>query len=243
MNIGFYIHVNTKPKATIACLESVRKFYPDAPISMSCDNAYDFTEEAKRFKCFYKHNNRTLGYPIQPYGYKKNDILEWVDRMHEGVSNFPETDYFCMLEDDVIILSKLTIDSSWEMAGVPFQYEGQVPAIPVALLNLIENFSGKRPKTNVYNCGGGSIFKTSTFLNNYNKIIQFFNINLDHIQENIYPTIGWMDCFMCVYYYLCGADLIENKRLYNNLPTIIPFDYVVPEGTEIVHNVKDNYNV
>lgn len=240
MTLGFYNHVNTKPQATIASLESIRKFYPTAPIALSCDNAYDFTDIAKQYNAFYEHNDVTLGYPVQPFGYRKSQILEWSDRMYRGVSRL-YTDYFVMMEDDVHVVSAIEIDPTWEMAGHMYS-PGQVYLIPDELLDMISTFSGIRPKTNYYNCGGGSIFKTSTFLTNYSRVRDFFDVNLDYIQDNIYPTAGWMDCYMCLFYYLCGKDLVQNIRLYNNWPIKIPFEMRdVPVGTYLIHNFKDYY--
>lgn len=241
MEIGFYSHVNVVPNATRACLESVRKFYPDAPIVLSCDNGYDFSEMAGKYNTLYHHNsNVALGYPVQPYGYKKKNALEWLDRMYRGVSLL-DTEYYCMLEDDVLLVSNITIDKNWQMAGHPFLFEDQVPRMPEVLMTAIEKFSGKRPSTDTYNCGGGSIFKTSTFVDNYSRVREFLDENFNFIQNYVYPTIGWMDCLMCTYFYLCGADQVENKRLYNILPRMIPFNFVYPEGTEIIHNFKDYY--
>ena len=74
------------------------------------------------------------------------------------------------------------------------------------------------------------------------EVRQFFVDNLDYIQDNIYPTLGWMDCFMCVFYLLCGKELAQNKSLYNNWPIKIPFEMNdVPEGTYLIHNFKDYY--
>lgn len=240
--IGFYNHVNTKPKATEASLQSIRKFYPDAPIALSCDNAFDFTEMAKKYNAVYHHNYVTLGYPIQPFGYRKDKVVEWLDRMHKGVQTL-NTDYFVFMEDDVHVIAPIEIGEGWEMAGHVIQYEGQVYAMPPKLLNMIEQFSGVRPKQNFYNCGGGSIFKTSTFLDNYTEIRYWLYENLDYIQENLYPTLGWMDAFLCVFYLLCGKGITQNPKLYNNWPIRIPFPAnEVPAGTYLVHNFKDYYN-
>ena len=240
ITVGFYNHVNTKPKATEASLQSIRKFYPDAPIAISCDNAYDYTEMCKTYNAHYEFNNVTLGYPVQPFGYRKDKILEWSDRMYRGVSTLG-TDYFVMMEDDVHVIAPIDIDPTWEMAGHIYS-DGQVYLIPDALLDMIGIFSGVKPTTNYYNCGGGSIFKTATFLNNYEKVRKFFDVYLDGIQDKIYPTAGWMDCYMCLFYYLCGKPLVQNKRLYNNWPIKIPFDMNdVPEGTYLIHNFKDFY--
>lgn len=243
MEIGFYSHVNTKPQATQACVESVRAIYPHAPFAMACDNAYDYTTLCKEHNIQYSHYKTTLGYPSQPYGYLREGVLEWLDRMYFGVSSrLKFTDYFVMLEDDVHIVKPLTIDTSWKMAGQPFLYEGQVNTMPKELLDMIEEFSGVRPERPLYNCGGGSIFKTSVFLNNFEQVRMFFFKKISYIQQSIYPTIGWMDCFMCVFYYLCGHKLVENPYLFNNFPVKIPFDKsTITSDIQIIHNIKDYY--
>jgi hypothetical protein len=239
--LGFYSHVNTKPKATEFSLQSIRKFYPNAPISISCDNAFDYTEMCKKYNVTYFHNNTSLGYPEQPFGYGTEGVLKFLDRMYEGVSILG-TDYFMMSEDDIVIMSPIEINESWHMAGQPLYYEGQVPAMPEKFLDIIEKFSGVRPKQNYYNCGGGSIFKTSTFLQNYAKIRSFYEINLEYIQIYIYPPLGWMDCFMCVFFLLCGKEINQNHNLLNIWPTQIPYDLTkVSSDVNIVHNFKDYY--
>ncbi len=239
--LGFYIHVNTKPKATEFCLQNIRKFYPVAPIAVSCDNAFDYTEMCKTYSALYHHNHSSLGYPVNPYGYRLTQVIEFLDRMYAGVKTLG-TDYFIMMEDDAVLVNEVQIDDSWDMAGQPLLYEGQVPIMPEQFLTRIEVFSGVRPKQNFYNCGGGSIFKTSTFLDNFEMVRDFYIKNLEWIQNNVYPTIGWMDCFMCVFFLLCGKDVNQNHRLYNIWPTVIPFDLSsVPDGIDIVHNFKDYY--
>jgi hypothetical protein len=242
-SVGFYNHVNTKPKATEYSLQSIRKFYPEGAIALSCDNAFDFTEMAKKYNAVYHHNTDvTLGYPVQPFGYRKDKVIVWLDRMYHGVITL-KTDYFVFMEDDVHVINPIIIDPSWEMAGHVLQYPGQVYAMTPPLLDMIEQFSGVKPKQNFYNCGGGSIFKTSTFIDNYTRVRQWFIDNLDYVQDNHYPTLGWMDAFLCVFYLLCGKELTQNPKLYNNWPIKIPFPVnQVPEGTYLVHNFKDYYN-
>ena len=117
MEIGFYSHVNTKPLATTACIQSVRKFYPNNKIVISCDAAYDYSEICSRYKVVYHHNYVALGYPVQPFGYRKDKVIEWLDRMYHAVVLMSKTDYFVMLEDDVLIHNPITINPEWEMAG------------------------------------------------------------------------------------------------------------------------------
>jgi len=239
--IGFYNHSNTHPKATEFMLENIRKHYPTAPVVISCDNNDIYEEMCKKHNAIYHKNNWTLGPQTQPYGYNKQKSLEWLDRLHRGVLEM-HTDFFVMMEDDVIILSEIELHNDWEMVGHVLQYPGQVPAFPQELMKKIEEYSGAFPKKNYYTTGGGSIFKSLTFLENYDTIRKWFDDNLEDIQRTIYPTLGWIDSYMTVFYLLCGKDLTENPRFYNIWPTKIPFDLsTIHTEYNLVHNFKDYY--
>jgi FkbM family methyltransferase len=111
-----------------------------------------------------------------------------------------------MVEDDVWIKkSPITVKDEWEMAGWNIKV-GNI--IPDNIIDSIEQFSGKQPLTNQYGCGGGSIFKVSTFLENYDRVIGWFKDNHDKFQQQ-YSPLGFMDCYMVVYYMLCGNVAIN----------------------------------
>lgn len=242
VTIGFYNHANNKLQATEASLLSVRLIYPDAPYAITCDNGYDFSELCQRHNVQYFHFYESCGYPIQPYGFRLPNVLRWLDRMYMGVSTL-ETDYFLTWEDDCILLDKLTIDPNWQAAGHN-NLHSQEPGndLPPTLLNMIADFSGHQPLTSKYNCGGGTMFNTKTFLDNYSSVRSWFVKNLTAIQDSVYPTLGWMDCFMTVYFMLCGKDISVNPELLNIWPTQIPYDInKTPQGIKILHNFKDYY--
>jgi hypothetical protein len=239
--IGFYSHPNIYPRATKFMLENLRKYYPTAPVVISCDNNDIYGELCEKHNVIYHKNNWALGGPTQPYGYNKQKSLEWLDRLHRGVLEL-HTDFFVMMEDDVIILSKIELHDDWEVVGHVLQYPGQVPPIPLKLMDIIQQYSGVFPKKNYYTTGGGSIFKSLTFLENYDRIRKWFDDNIEEIQRTIYPTLGWIDCYMTVFYLLCGKELTENTRFYNIWPTNIPFDLsTIPTEYDLVHNFKDYY--
>lgn len=245
MQIGFYINVFKNARATRECLKSVRKFYPTAPIYLNNDGGVDYSSIAKEFNAGYYYNDTSLGYPVQPYGFTKDKAIEWLNRFYRGMVylNNQFCDYVLMLEDDVIVVKPITVNPEWKMAGQPVLFEGQVPPIPKALIEIIESHSNNKLESNIYNCGGGSIFKIETFLNNYEWFREFLIKEMDHIQNNIYPTLGWTDCLMCVFYYMCGSQMVENKRLHNNFPLQKPFDFTkLSSEIEIVHYVKDYYD-
>jgi hypothetical protein len=241
MQIGFYCYVYNNSKATRACLESIRSVYPDHPIVVSCDNGNNFAALCQEKKAIYHHYENRIGYPSTDSGYNKAQLIEWLDRMYRGVCLL-NTEFFMMVEEDVKLLKSITLDSKWECVGQPRMYEDQVPPMPAEFLNIIHTFSGVKPIHNYYTTGGGSIFKTQTFLENFFHIRHFLMQNFDFIQQHIYKTIGWMDCMMCVYFMLCGKTLTENHNLYNNFPTIKPLDInSLPKHIEIVHLFKDFY--
>lgn len=240
--IGFYNPASIYPYATEASIASVRLVYPNAPISMSCDNSkYDYSDLCQRFGVKYFHYYETIGYPSGALGYTKKNMLTWLDRAFVSVSQLG-TDYFSMWEDDCILVKKITIEPDWIMAGHCFLFEDQVPKMPDSFLKLIEDFSGVRPSTNLYNCGGGSLFHTKTFLDNYQRIRQYWHTNFDRIQREIYSAVGFIDCFITLFFYMCGAKLVENHRIHNNYPLQKPFDFAkLSNDIEIVHYVKDLY--
>jgi len=241
MQLGFYGYVYNKINATRACLESIRNIYPENPIVISCDDGYDFTDFCKENEIIYHHYKNRIGYASTDAGYNKTQLIEWLDRMHRGVCLL-NTDFFMMLEDDVKILKPITLKKEWECVGQVRMYEGQVPPMPPEFLDIIQTFSGVRPTHDYYTTSGGSIFKTDTFLKNYFHIRHFLIENFDYIQQNIYKTIGWNDCMMTVFYFLCGKSLTENNKLHNNFPLLKPFDVsTLPEHIEILHNYKDHY--
>ena len=148
-----------------------------------------------------------------------------------------------MVEDDVWIKkSPITVKDDWEMAGWNIKV-GNI--IPDNIIDSITEFSGKRPLTNQYGCGGGSIFKVSTFLENYDRVIDWFKKNHDTFQQQ-YNPLGFMDCYMVVYYMLCGKDYSVNSYLTDTHQHQKGFDFdkfveEQPEHIEIINNYKKYY--
>lgn len=147
-----------------------------------------------------------------------------------------------MAEDDVWIKKHITVNDDWEMAGWDIKV-GNI--IPDYIIDSITEFSGKRPLTNQYGCGGGSIFKVSTFLDNYDKVIPWFLENHDKFQQQ-YSPLGFMDCYMVVYYMLCGKDYSVNPYLTDTHHHQKGFDFdkfveQQPEHIEIINNYKKYY--
>lgn len=238
MSLGFYLHANTKPAATELCLRSVRRHHPDSPILLACDAGPDYSALSSDIGASYRHYDDRIG-PMDPqHGWEKWQLFTWMERLRDAVECLGTT-HFMMLEDDVHILKPVTVETDWECVGTVRQCEGQVPTMPDAFLDIIEGFCGVRPEKNYYMTPGGSIFSSSTLLQNYDRVMLFLTENYDRIHRDIYFTISWLDCMMTVFYFLCGKPLIESPRLHNLWePTDLS---TLPQHVEIVHNYKELY--
>ena len=148
-----------------------------------------------------------------------------------------------MMEDDVWIKKQITIEEDWEMVGHDIRIGNVIPGF---IIDSIESFSGTKPLTDQYGCGGGSIFKVSTFLNNYDRVVEWFKENHDWFQIK-YNPLGYMDCYMVVYYFLCGKNYSVNPYMtdthhhQNNGYDYDKFVNEQPEKIEIVNNYKKYY--
>lgn len=209
------------------------------------DNSLDYRLVAVRNKTDYVHCNKKLGGPKQPFGYDVDRILEFLSRFKIAclISQLKGSSHIMMAEDDVILVKPVTVESSWEMACHDIS-GGNI--IPPQVINMIELFSGKRPIKFEYGAGGGSIFKIDTFLDNYDNVIQWFKKHANYILYNLYPTLGWIDCFMVVYYLLCGKDYTTNTFLTDTHNHSPGFDYEgfisnLPEHIQIINNYKKYY--
>ena len=240
-----FIHLASAGKkvSTSHIVANIRKYYPKSYYLLGSDAADDLSDIALINNCRYVHFTEKLGYPVQPYGYRIEKVIKWLKRFKMACQEC-NTTHIMMTEDDVWIKSKITVPDDAEMYC---QYVPSGNIIPEPVIKMIEEFSGVKTNTNQYGGCGGSIFKVSTFLENYDRVIDFFKNNLEFIQDNYYPTLGWMDCYMVVFYMLCGKEYMVNTHMSDTHHHINNgFDYhkfVIdqPEHIEIVNNYKRYY--
>jgi len=142
------------------------------------------------------------------------------------------------LEEDVVILKEIIIEESDEIIGFQTSYPDGTKfpnGFPDLFIESIEEYSGIRPKILGYGAEGGSIIKVSTFLENYDRIKKYIIENFDNIQDNIYPKVGWIDCFITWIYLLCAKE-------YKHNPKFRHFDIEnAPVDTELVTAYKKHY--
>lgn len=248
MSLGFVNQVSNHPHATEISLDSVRMFYPDAPIFLSVDGGGDLQYIEQNIghpNVEWLFNTTKLGYPP----YSKLQVLEWFKRLYIGVLKL-NTDHFMMIEDDVIILNPIKYDSWVECLGHNITHGNKIPEF---IMIEIQRISKQMAVTDYYGNGGGSIFKSSTFIENYHKITKYFNQWWYLYELNFHPPCGYMDCYMTLFYMLCGKPYTTNERMINLDPHTnhgrdIIAHYNISQITElyadefdIVHGVKHYY--
>jgi hypothetical protein len=234
-----FIHLATagKKTSTSVIVKQIRSLYPDAYYFLASDCADDLESIAKDNNTDYKYYSEKLGYP----GYDSKKLVSWLNRFRTACLN-AKTSHIMMVEDDVWVKKPLTIQDDWEMAC---HLQGHGNIMHPILMGKVEEYSGKKPNTNQYGGGGGSIFKVSTFLDNFDRIVDWFDENTNYFKM-IYPPIGFMDCYMPVYYMLCGKDYTINPYLVDTHHHKQDFDFdgfvnSQPEEIEIVNNYKKYY--
>lgn len=241
MSISFFHLASVYPEATKQVIEQARKHHPDSYYYLGVDGDRDYHDVALKNNCDLHLYTEPIGGPVPPYGYDLKRTLEFLDRFHTACENC-NTNHIIMMEDDVWITKPITVDRYWDHAGADTKVGNILPSF---VLDLIESHSGSRPDPFQYGAGGGTIFNKNVFLVNYTKNILWFKKHFESIQE-YYPTIGYIDCFMDVYYWLCGKKYYANPHradTHNHQPG---FDYEsfvsnLPEEIQIINNYKRYY--
>ena len=238
VSLGAIHFVYDNKVATEESIKSFKKFYPNNYYCLIEDAGIDHIELTKKYSHISSHRYDTnLGYfgKNGVSGYSKSEVLEWLHRFYVACK-FLDTTHVVMMEDDVHILNPVTLKDTDEVLG----HGGPGNTFPQELINIITDFSGIKPNYCRYGAGGGTIFNVKTYLDNYHKIRDFLIINFDHIHK-IYPEMGWMDCFMDVFYFLCGKTRTNSTKLYNIWPESRSFDLNQISDYEIVHGYKKYY--
>jgi hypothetical protein len=239
-NISFFHIASLYPKATDFAINRVRIFHPDSYYFLASDGIDGYESLAEKYNTdFIKYDNRTGG-PIGAHGYRIDGVLEFLNRFKTACERC-NTSHIMMMEDDVYIKKEITVDENWELACHYILGNG----IHSNLIDEIEKYSGFRPKVPNYSAAGGSIFKVSTFLNNFDRITEWFKNNLHQVQT-YYPTLGWIDCFMAVYFYLCGKDYVVNPYMVDTHVHRPGFNYeyflnCLSDNIQIINNYKKYY--
>ena len=240
-NIAFFHLASVYPKATVEIVKNAREHHKREYYFLGVDNTFSYQQVADIYKTDYKFYHNKVGGPKADYGYRLDGTIEFLERFRTAC-RLSRASHIIMMEDDVLIVKPITVNPEWEHACADTKIGNHIPE---TVLTMIEEHSGKRPTFTQYGAGGGSIFKVSTFLDNFDSNIAWFEKYFDMIQM-VYPTIGYIDCFMNVYYWLAGKDYSVNPHradTHNHQPG---FDYETfisnqPPEIEIINNYKKYY--
>lgn len=241
-SLSFALFGSNQLQAADFALENIRCHYPDAYCVIISDAGADYSALAKKHHTEYFYFQKKLGYPAEPFGYRTAGVLEFFDRMYFACLRAPST-HLMYTEEDVIVLKKITIDPDIEMLGYKTAYPdgSRFPnGFPEAFRRIIFDFSGCVPNVTSYGSQGGCVLRVSTYLENYQKIRKFTQDNLDYIQDCIYPTAGWIDCFLSWFFLLSGKPHTFNPRFLE-----VPADYDLnsaPDWAELANGYKKYYD-
>lgn len=208
--LGFYHQLGVQPDATRECLKSLREIYPDSPVYLSTDgmqNYAEFHEIALEHNCEIMCNRTPLGYPP----YDAYSVRRWMNRLLSGMLRLG-TSHVAMIEDDILFNREMHYLEELDCLGHVIPHGNKIPEV---VLNDIEKFSGKRPNADYYGAGGGSIFGTKVFIENYWNVTNHLINNWEFYKSNYWPQVGYADCYMVLFYMLCGKDFYQNPNLFN----------------------------
>ena len=239
-DISFFHIASVYPKATKFVVENVRKYHPNNFYHLCVDGTDNYSYLAEEYNLDYRYYTQKIGGPVSPYGYDLDRVLSFLFRFKQACERC-NTSHIMMLEDDVLLIKPVTVRNV-HIQGHQITHGNKIPE---NILHLIEISSGKKPNVDYYSAGGGTIFDVEIFLQNYYKVVSFFESHFISLQSQ-YPTIGYIDCFMVIYYLLCGSDYDINSNMtdtHNHQPG---FDYNsfinnLNSNIEIVNNYKKFY--
>jgi hypothetical protein len=227
---GFY------GEASVEVIKSIRRFYPNSSINISSDSGPNYYDASKEYNCNFQYYDTHIGYPVKPYGFSKEQALEFLKRFYIACLLSKETHIMCA-EDDIAIIDEIPLEDDYEI------YAHNTPNyVPQFVLDLCGQVSGVYPSRPYYGAGGGTIFKVSSFIENYFKIVHIFEQVYDQIRPN-YPPFGYYDCFLTIFYYMSGKKYTINHGIYEIKPYKRDFDLTTLDSKKypIVHLYKKHY--
>jgi hypothetical protein len=227
--------------ATEEAIKSFRCYYPDNSYILIGDGGEDHSDLALKYNCHYIHQTKRLGYPNNHYGYLKEDIFEYFNRIYTACS-LSNSSHLILMEDDVHIINDIKFVENVEIFSTQQSdtfFNGNkgniIHPYVMNLLNCIDMLN------NWYAAGGGCIFNVKTFLENYQGFLNFYDRHFDFIQNKVQSIIGWPDYSLNLLYLFSGKINTINNRLYE-FRNPASYDYLhLKEDYDILHHYKKHY--
>jgi hypothetical protein len=204
-------------KAGEELIKNVRQFYPDAFYMVICDKGDDYLPLCNKYNLEYYHSQRSMGYPVEPYGYPLETVLEFWERFYIACFRC-KTTHIMYLEEDIKLLKPLTVPDDVEVYGFDTGYPDGTPftnGFSEAFIQMIRDFSGVEPNVRGYGAEGGTIYKVDTFLEAYPRVREWAIKNYDYVKYNVYPKMGWQDSMGTYFYLLAGKPFTVNPHIRN----------------------------
>lgn len=224
MDLAAIFQCYKNPLATYECLESFRRFYPDSQVVLLSDNGYDYTEMAKHFKCTYIHETAHCGLSAK----KTDGYLQTVERLLKMITQI-RSDYFILLEDDVIIYDRYSHEFKGDING------NCINKIRMSVLKNIP-FSIVKNEDKVYTGHGGSVYRTKSIVGVLNNEEQIKWVIEQWEMIGLGPMID-VDIFLSLIVLINGGTihhLTQHKDLLTN-------HVGGTNGIAALHQVKHSY--
>lgn len=234
-------------KASEFVIENFRKHHPDSPFTLISDAGCDFSDIADKHNCNYIHCFINLGrqghqkikieseYPVDRWlAFNKEEVFVWLNRFYQACKFGLRqgSTHILMLEDDVYVKNKITLDPSWDFSCG----SNSNNTINSEVLEYIKEKYNCNPNVNYYACCGGAIFNCEIFVKKYFDIIKFIDDDFE-ILQSLDRRMGWLDFYLHIIYYIIGCKYTPNPEFAE---TWMSVNWMSPEYS-IVHQYKNLY--
>jgi len=216
-------------------LQKFRESYPDEKCFLICDGGLDFYEESKKYNCFYSfleklETNKNLTF-------NSNDTCKkFLFRFFSCIKDLEE-DYVLILEDDVIVYSKIDLDSlSAQINGCN---KNEFLNKNIERLLVCNSINLQSPRGFYYGGCGGSILDIQFFKKALKDEITMSK--LVDLYCSFSPKETWAsDTILSFICYLCGGKIDQ----YDGYCETWYPDYKLRADSEVIkvlHQYKDLY--
>ena len=202
MIIGSYLQVFKDDGKADFVLSRFRTHFPTEPIFLVSDKGDNFTSLAAKHGCKYLYSDFNTG--IDPQGWNKEQTIVWLNRIRNGIS-YCNSEYLIYLEDDVLVRHNNLILMDYPVTGVCVNH------INPFFIQYLETLTGNIFNTNLYGTIGGSIYKCSYFIQEFDKIIGLIQNHWDII--NCSANIGYQDQLIPSFFMALGYQYVVNPNL------------------------------
>ena len=221
---AFYM-VHSARRATFECLQSFRRYNPNATVVMMSDAGDDFSDIATRFGCHYEYCS---GNVCPPKPSTTDQLREWLGRFTRAARK-GNAEFMILLEDDVLIRGPIERTTRFAVAG-PWHRRARLSR------RLIWALQQKWPHITARNYGacGGALFHRETFI----EASEAFDFEQFPRWASLCPkAAAWTDAFLTLVFLLAGhtytsAHDVFTETWYRGWET---------NGLPIVHQYKRFY--